>query len=234
MFGVVFLLILNDDGEICYVADQRDHQYVLFSIQLLILATILIYNFLFDVCFSHSYDLIGGNFLVWSDQAKIAPPPLYATLRLQHVSEEGWQILQEIKALGAWNTNTSKSSKKSKRKQTPVRRISQVKVEEEEDDNEEIEIDFDTYESPFESEESEPNETDDEDYDPLGDDACYEYDDDIETKPKRPVRQTRKASTGAGKQAKGSESPASPKVRLFTQLYHVIPQYFSLLQASVE
>ena len=98
-----------------------------------------------------------------------------------------------------------------------MRRISPVKVEE--DDNEEIEIDFDTYESPLESEDLEP-ETDDEDYDPLGDDACYEDDDEIKSKPKRPVRQTRKASAGGGKQAKGAGSSASPKVRLFIQIYH--------------
>ena len=80
----------------------------------------------------HSYDLIGGHFLVWSDQAKIAPPPLYATLRLQHVSEEGWQILQEIKALGAWSPKEKKATepKKSRRKQSKVRHIV-VRVEQE-------------------------------------------------------------------------------------------------------
>ena len=80
----------------------------------------------------HSYDLIGGNFLVWSNQAKIAPPPLYATLRLQHISEEGWQILQEIKALGAWAPREKKAiePKKSRRKQSKVRHIV-VRVEQE-------------------------------------------------------------------------------------------------------
>ena len=86
----------------------------------------------------HSYDLIGGNFLVWSDKAKIAPPPLYATLRLQHVSEEGWQILQEIKALGAWTsekTPDKSEPKKSRRKQTKVRHIV-VKVEQQQQEEE--------------------------------------------------------------------------------------------------
>ncbi len=134
-------------------------------------------NVIFVIC---SYDLVGGSFLVWSDQAKLAPPPLYATLRLQHVTPEGWEVLQEIKALGGWS---QPNEKKSRRKQSHVQRI-EIK-EEAEDPDEEVEVDFDLY--GLDLEEEPYDDPEDEDYDP-GKEFDPEEEYEMTTKPKRPKR----------------------------------------------
>ncbi|XP_072034341.1 uncharacterized protein [Amphiura filiformis] len=156
------------------------------------------------------YDLIGGNFLVWSDQAKLAPPPLYATLCLQHVSEEGWEVLQEIKALGGWREDKTSRQRKSRRKQAQVRHILQEEEEEEEDadeeeddDEEEVEVDFDMYGLGL-------DDPKDDDYDP--DEDYNPEDDEVETsKSKRPIRQTRRRKVSESSSTTSTETPVKPK-----------------------
>ncbi|XP_072034336.1 uncharacterized protein [Amphiura filiformis] len=127
------------------------------------------------------YDLIGGNFLVWSDQAKLAPPPLHATLFLQHVSEEGWEVLQEIKALGGWRQDKDKDKtepeqRKSKRKQARVRHIEPVQVKQEVVD----------------PEDGEDRDSQDDDYVPSGDDDDDFVPEEEDIQPKRLTKMIRK------------------------------------------
>lgn len=120
---------------------------------------------------------------MWSDNAKVAPPPLSATLQLQHVSEEGWQTLQEIKDLSALKTPQGSGGKKSRRKPSSTTRIWQEGEDDDADDT--VDIDFDTYGAS----EEEGLDSDDDDYDPEP-----EQDDDEQDEEYTPEKESVKVS----------------------------------------